>query len=308
MSEALQELIQLSRNLEGKPIESTDRARLAALTGKLIEDFTERGELAAHPYARIRTRRAPIATEAGDYIGGRTVLVTGAAGCIGRALCRALAELDPERIVALDGDSVGLEALRERLPRIDTRPVDVGDLSGLQEAWRGTRPQVVFHLAAEREPGRAEKAARRTVLSNVFGTRCVAAIAADYGCERFIHASTGKCRLIYEERIYPATKQLAEFEIRRRAQEHPDTRWACVRFHHVVDNSIVERTFRQQIAAGEPVTVHLPAERRRHGQNAQEAVALLLNAGLLGDAAQIFGSMRQMDYFSVLALALYLIK
>src|SRR5262249_10116478 len=49
-------------------------------------------------------RREPIETHLGQVrslVSGRTVLVTGAGGSIGSELCRQLARLNPERIIAL---------------------------------------------------------------------------------------------------------------------------------------------------------------------------------------------------------------
>ena len=308
MRQSLFNLIELSAELDSRPETERDRRRLVAWTQDIIRAYDRQGKLAVHPYAFILDRQALIAPQLVPYLRGQRVVVTGAAGCIGQRLCEELQTRSPSQIVALDRDERSLERLHRRLPKITIMGIDLNAEDMVQRLWSDMRPNVVFHLAAQREPGRAERTARETILSNVAGTRNVCQASVNSGANYFIHASTGKCRLIYEPRLYPATKQLAEFEVKRHAAVHPEMSWACVRFHHVVDNSIVEQTFRRQITAGQTLTVHLPPERRQHGQNALEAVALLLNAGLLGREAEIFASRRQTDYFSVLRLALYLIK
>src|SRR5262249_49943348 len=145
----------------------------------------------------------------------------------------------------------------------------------LRAVFEEYRPQVVFHLAAEREPGRAEKSVRDAILTNIRGTENACRSATDFGAERFVHASTGKCRFLYEDRVYPATKKFAEVIAKTIADSCHGTRFSLVRFHHVVDNSIVERRFRDQIARGQPLNVHLPPDRRKHGQSLEEAVAML---------------------------------
>ncbi len=302
----LEEIIGLSSSLRSAPDNQTLFHDVARLTNELIKLYVEEGNLQSHPYSQIKQRTTPIDKEVVSYIKSRRVLVTGAAGCIGAALIQKLSEFEPKKIIAIDKDQDAMTRL-SNLVSIDAHIADISDRTVMERIYSSSAPQVVFHLAAEREARKAENHVRPTILTNILGTRNACELAAENGVERFIHASTGKCRHIYDERIYPATKQLAEFEVRRNALAAPQTRWSCVRFHHVVDNSIVERIFFNQIDAGQFLTLHLPTGRKKHGQNAAEAVAMLLNGGLLGNKAELFASSRQMDDFSVLKLALYLI-
>ncbi len=307
VDEILDELVRLSLDQGSRSVRPSDRQRLVDLTQALITLRVQSGELAEHPYTTVWTHPAPIAAGVADYIRGRRVLVTGAAGCIGAALSKALAGFQPAALVAVDNDPGRLARLTE-LVSVDPRLVDIADLGAFGDTWREARPEVVFHLAAERQAWLAEERPALTIATNMLGTRNTCDLAVTHGVERFIYASTAKCRHIYDERIYPATKQFAEFEVRRQARSAPEIRWSCVRFHHVVDNSIVEWTFKAQIEADAPLTVHLPLGRSKHGQSAAEAVAMLLNGGLLGTVAEVYASSQQLDQFFPLDLALYLIK
>jgi nucleoside-diphosphate-sugar epimerase len=302
----VRDLVSLSASAE--LMDGRSHAKFEELTAELVESFAREGLLERHPYECILKRGTPISAGVNSYTAGRCVLVTGAAGTIGSRLCKELSELPIRALVGIDTDCQGLRRLSSDCPRLTVYSVDICNRSELAKIWRIHHPDVLFHLAAEREPDLSEKYVRRATLANVQGTINVCDAAALDGCERVIHASTGKCRFVYDERIYPATKKLAEFEVAGCAQRSAGICWSCVRFHHVVENSIVERRFRQQLRDRRPLTVHLPPERSKHGQSAAEAVAMLLNAGTLGRRGEVFASSRQTDYFSVLELALYLIR
>ena len=51
---------------------------------------------------------------------------------------------------------------------------------------------MVFHLAAERDPGLAEAEVHRTVTTNVLGIRNVLAASIGAGVPQVVRASTGK--------------------------------------------------------------------------------------------------------------------
>jgi nucleoside-diphosphate-sugar epimerase len=312
------EIVRLSRSVEDEiretgSISGPRFAEMEQATRQLILEKDRLGEL-KDPYETIMNRSVSVSPEVCTYLTGKRILVTGAAGEIGSGLCDRLAGYDPSLIILVDRDQNGLARVQARLAdhsrhvTVESCLADVASRDEFGSIFDPVRPHVVFHLAAEREPGRAEASVRDAILTNIRGTENAARCAALSGIERFIHASTGKCRFLYEDRVYPATKKFAEVMIKIVADETPGTRFSLVRFHHVVDNSIVERRFRDQIARGEPLTVHLPPDRMKHGQSLAEAVAMLLNAGLVGERGEVFGSTRQMDYFTVLDLALYLIK
>ncbi|WP_353940697.1 3-hydroxybutyrate dehydrogenase [Streptomyces sp. HUAS MG91] len=70
-------------------------------------------------------------------LGGRTALVTGAAGGIGRACALRLAAAGA-KVRAVDRDAVGLDALAEGAPGIEPRVLDLTDLDAAEAAAAGT--------------------------------------------------------------------------------------------------------------------------------------------------------------------------
>ncbi len=119
---------------------------------------------------------------------GKSVLVTGGTGCIGSALLAQLARLRPRRLVSVSRGCAG----GPRLDGTEYVCADVRDTGRLNAVFGDVRPDIVFHVAAQRDPGLAEREVHRTVTTNVLGTRNVIAAATGSGVSQVVSASTGK--------------------------------------------------------------------------------------------------------------------
>ncbi|HJH25347.1 MAG TPA: hypothetical protein C5S37_00930 [Methanophagales archaeon] len=78
---------------------------------------------------------------------GKTILVTGGAGCIGTNLCRKLAELGAEKVVILDDLSSAYEWNIPRANNISFVNGSILDDEMLKRVFK-EKPEYVFHLAA----------------------------------------------------------------------------------------------------------------------------------------------------------------
>jgi FlaA1/EpsC-like NDP-sugar epimerase len=223
-------------------------------------------------------------------LSGRRVLVTGAAGSIGRELARQISAYDPEELLLLDRNENNLfylEAeLREAHPLQSLRPIvaDVLDRRRLEDLFVETRPQIVFHAAAYKHVPLMEQNPVEAIKNNVLATRSLGEAAAEHGVERFIYISTDKA--VRPTSVMGATKRLGERLVK--SIESDGTRFIAVRFGNVLgsDGSVVP-TFRRQIAAGGPVTVTHP-EATRYFMTIPEAVQLVLMAAAMGDGGETF--------------------
>lgn len=143
-----------------------------------------------------------------ERLRGASVLVTGGTGCIGSTLMAQLAARNPGRLVSV---SRGLTRGWPRQVNAKYLCAEITDRGAVSRLMSAIRPQVVFHVAAQRDPGLAEQEVRRTVSTNVLGTRNVLTAAAESGVRQVVCASTGKALRPYSPDIYAASKRAAEW-------------------------------------------------------------------------------------------------
>jgi FlaA1/EpsC-like NDP-sugar epimerase len=218
---------------------------------------------------------------------GRHVLVTGAAGSIGSEICRQLAAAGAAEIVLVDIDENNLyflfRELLARHPQLSLRAevADLRDRERLFQLGRQYRPDYLFHAAAHKHVPLMEYAPDEAIKNNVTACRHVVDMAEAVGVSRFVLISTDKA--VRPASVMGATKKIAELIVRDRAT-CSRTAFSVVRFGNVLGSAgSVVPLFKQQIAAGGPVTVTHP-DCRRYLMTIREAVGLVLLAGLVCDA------------------------
>jgi FlaA1/EpsC-like NDP-sugar epimerase len=233
--------------------------------------------------------RAPVELADGyahSRLGGRVVLVTGAAGSIGSELCRQIARFRPSALVGMDHAETAIydldREMRARFPEVAFHP-EVGSIQNprrLDEIFREHGPQSVYHAAAYKHVPLMEKHLFEAVENNVFGTRNVARAAAAFGAEDFVLISSDKA--VRPANVMGATKRLAEMVCQAQTG-----RFMAVRFGNVLGSSgSVIPLFKQQIAEGGPLTVTHP-EMRRFFMTIPEAAQLVLEAAAIGHGGEI---------------------
>ncbi len=224
-------------------------------------------------------------------IGGRRVLVTGAAGSIGSELCRQIAALGPALLVGLDNAETPLFLIEQELRRshaeIEFHP-EIGDITRkehVEAVFNRHKPEILFHAAAYKHVPMMELHPFAAVETNVFGTAEVAEAAVRHGADDFVLISSDKA--VRPTSIMGATKRLAE-EIMHALQPTSSTRFYSVRFGNVLGSSgSVIPIFEEQIAAGGPVTVTHP-EMRRYFMTIPEATGLVLQTLAMGKGGELF--------------------
>ena len=108
----------------------------------------------------------------------RTIMVTGGTGCIGSSLLAQLRELAPTRLVSI---SRGATPAVAPVGGVDYRRVDLRDAAAVDAVFSRVRPDVVFHLGAQRSPALAEVEVARTFSTNVLGSVHVFDAASRHG-------------------------------------------------------------------------------------------------------------------------------
>jgi FlaA1/EpsC-like NDP-sugar epimerase len=226
-----------------------------------------------------------------SLLASQVVAVTGAGGSIGSELCRQVARFAPRQLVLIEQSEPALfEIHRELLrnfPGVDFVPAiaDVCDVRRVRSLFGRHRPAVVLHAAAHKHVPMMEWNPGEALKNNIGGTKVVADAAHEFGARQFVLISTDKA--VNPTSIMGATKRVAELYVQAMNQRS-STRFVAVRFGNVLGSAgSVIPIFKEQIAAGGPVTVTHP-DMRRYFMTIPEASQLVLQAATMGRGGEIF--------------------
>ncbi len=164
---------------------------------------------------------------------------------------------------------------------------DILDSARVHEILDEYRPVTIFHAAAHKHVFMMERQPAEAVKNNFLGTYRLAQAARQFEVRRFVLISTDKA--INPTSAMGASKRLAEYAILgNHARADNRTKFMAVRFGNVLGSSgSVIPIFRNQIAAGGPVTVTHP-EVTRYFMTIPEAVGLVLQAATMGEGGEVF--------------------
>lgn len=246
-----------------------------------IEDLLGREE--------IQIRKEEIAYHLKDKV----VMVTGAAGSIGRELCYQLATLGIKQLILFDSAETPMHNLRleieRKYPNFPFCPI-IGDVrikQRVEKIFERHRPEIVFHAAAYKHVPLMEENPCEAVLVNTTGTKNVADIAVKYGVEKVIMISTDKA--IHPANVMGCSKRLAEIYVQSLGKAIEEgtlegkTHFITTRFGNLLGSSgSVIPLFRSQIEHGGPVTVTHP-EMLHYFLTIPEACRLILQSATLSE-------------------------
>ncbi len=226
-----------------------------------------------------------------ERIQGRVVMVTGAAGSIGSEICRQLARFHPLAIVGFDEAETPLfhvdNEMAKSFPHVKFH-AEIGNITRpdtLHRVMQHYQPSIIYHAAAYKHVPLMERHVFAAIETNIFGTWNVACAASEHGVEDFVMISTDKA--VRPTSMMGVTKRTAELLIRT-LQSKSSTKFVAVRFGNVLgSNGSVVPIFKEQIAAGGPVTVTHP-EMRRYFMTIPEASQLVLQAFSIGKGGEVF--------------------
>jgi len=238
--------------------------------------------------------RSPVRLDTEDiknFLQGKRILVTGAAGSIGSEICRQVARFKPADMVLFDNAETPLffieKELKERFPNLPITAIigDVRNQRQVEGVFADFLPEVVFHAAAYKHVPMMEANPAAAAVNNVLGTKIVSDAAHAFGAASFVMISTDKA--VRPTNVMGATKRAAELYVQNLALQSK-TRFVTVRFGNVLgSNGSVVPIFKEQIRKGGPVTVTHP-EVTRFFMTIPEATQLVIQAGSMGRGAEIF--------------------
>lgn len=224
-----------------------------------------------------------------EFIAGRTVLVTGAAGSIGSRLVSQLSLLDPAKIVCVDRWENGMFALERRLADrsgLSYLIADVTNEARLRAVMADARPEIVYHAAAYKHVPLMQHNPHEAISNNLGGTLAVMDAAIEHGVAHLVYVSTDKA--VNPVNVMGATKRLGELAMEALTRRGTETHFNAVRFGNVIEsNGSVMGIFREQIARGEPLTV-THQDVTRYFMTIDEASQLIIQTTLLGKKGELF--------------------
>lgn len=267
-----------------EPKDSEILATLQTLTAQLIAAYQADGQLESEPFDDVRDRTVHLYSAAvSSKLKGKTILVTGGEGCVGNFLIEKLLKLGANQIIS--ADKARCQNLEETHPIFERKggvtfyAADIRNFEALKHIFEVEKPDIVFHLAAQRSPGLAEIQIRETVTTSLLGTQNVIQLCEEYGIENCVFSSTGKTSRYFTTEIYAASKKFAEWQFARAAQSG-NVIYGMVRFTHMLENSLFCEQMSNKVKESRTVNVHAP-HRYVTAQNLVEAVHLLLNGLVL---------------------------
>ena len=286
----------LARDLVQRLFELSAKAGARLL---FAPDYTRILDGIAHP-GRMREAeisdilRRPETTLSGEaekmaLLSGRRVMVTGAGGSIGSEIARQVLATGPASLIlvercenalfnvcrAIGADSQGGKVV----PCV----ASITDETRMRHILSAHRPEIVIHAAAHKHVPMMEENVCEAISNNVLGTALLCRLSEEAGVERFVLLSTDKA--VRPSSVMGATKRMCEFTIASRSSA---TVFCAVRFGNVLGASgSVVPIFREQIAAGGPVTVTHP-DMTRYFMTIQEAVHLTLEAASYAKGGEVF--------------------
>ena len=238
-----------------------------------------------------------------EQLAGRKVLITGAAGSIGKEIVRQVAAFKPAKMILID---------QAETPQHDVMLMMAKDFSGvdcevivtsidrqtrMEAVFDEYRPDFVFHAAAYKHVPMMENNPSEAVMNNIRGTRIIADLSVKYGVKKFVMISTDKA--VNPTNVMGCSKRICEIYVQSldRKLKHDAllgngpkdyTQFVTTRFGNVLgSNGSVIPLFREQIKNGGPVTV---TDERivRFFMLIPEACKLVLEAGTMGNGGEIF--------------------
>lgn len=278
-------------------------------TRKLIDLFTEQGRLDASPFESTHLRRLSQPYERiNPLLKDKVVLVTGGLGCVGSNLVNELLTFEVRQVVIVDKNPETPYTLKsdKRILRIFG---DIRDAAELNCTFSQYQPEIVFHTAAQRDPGYAERNVAETVTSNVLGTlNTVRACEQTHSVKQCIFSSTGKASRYFTEEVYAGTKKICE-NILDLYSRKGRVKYGMVRFTHMLDNSLMNGELKHCAEFADFIGVHSPGKYVT-AQNKEEAASLMLNALLYSQEGRAnFLLVRNLEWpVESLHVALYYIK
>ena len=228
----------------------------------------------------------------GNQLGGKRIMVTGAAGSIGSEIVRQVARFKPAAMMLIDHAETPEHDIRLMMkkdyPDVEAETVvtSICKQGRMEAIFSEFKPDYVFHAAAYKHVPMMEDNPSEAIQNNVLGTKIIADLSVKYGVKKFVMVSTDKA--VNPTNVMGCSKRICEIYVQSLNNAQEVTQFVTTRFGNVLgSNGSVIPLFREQIKNGGPVTVTHP-DIIRYFMLISEACKLVLEAGTKGHGGEIF--------------------
>jgi len=160
---------------------------------------------------------------------GKKYLITGGSGFLGKPLIAHLLSVGCDvRIMARDEGN--LISTKQRYPSIEIYTGDISDRFEVRQAMNGV--DGVFHLAASKHVGLAEKFVRENVKSNIIGSLNILEQSLEQELDFVLGISTDKAAQVVG--VYGATKLVMERLFKQFEELNPNCKYRIIRYGNVL--------------------------------------------------------------------------
>lgn len=247
-----------------------------------------------------------------EQICGKRVLVTGAAGSIGKEIVHQILKYKPQLIILNDVAESALHELQLELHDLNlgnNTTIFMGDVRHYERMvilFEAFKPHFVYHAAAYKHVPMMENNPSEAIRTNVLGTKVIADLSVKFLVNKFVMVSTDKA--VNPTNVMGASKRIAEIYVQslfdsfekqdvvyknglshlNNAPRKSKTKFITTRFGNVLgsNGSVIPR-FKAQIQKGGPITV-THSEITRFFMTIPESCRLVLEAGAMGEGGEIF--------------------
>ncbi len=243
-----------------------------------------------------RKKQLPIKNLINSVVKDHNILITGAGGSIGSALCVEIIKYNPKKLFLLDNSEINLFNLKNKINNINTK-IDIKLILGsinnilfLEDIFKSNKIDSVYHAAAYKHVELVEENIFQSLQNNVIGTYNIGNISSKYKVKYFTHISTDKA--VEPSSYMGLSKKISENLIlllqKNINKNNLLTKFSIVRFGNVLGSSgSAIQIFKKQIASGGPVTVTDP-KATRYFMTINEAVELVLQCASIKSEDEIF--------------------
>ncbi len=220
---------------------------------------------------------------------GKSVLITGVCGTIGKELMRQLIKLNPLEVIGIDNNESELFFLDEFYSSNNKVFLVLGDLRDRDKLMRRMKGvDIVLHAAALKHVILCEKTPRDAVQTNILGTQNVIDAALENNVERVLFTSSDKA--VNPTNVMGTTKLMGErlMSASNAYGRQKGTIFSSTRFGNVLGSrGSVVPLFKKQIATTKIITLTDPTM-TRFIMTLEQAVSLVIDTVFLANGGEVF--------------------